>query len=213
MRVFDLFADRYDSWYETPFGRSAFELELRCLKEVLPKFSKGLEVGVGTGRFAEALGVRYGIDTSLKMILKAKERGVVPVLGRAESLPFRDGAFDLVLIVVTLCFVEDPRAVLREVRRVLRPGGVVLLGLILRESSWAEFYIRKGKEGHPIYREAKFYSLREVDRMLREADMRITSVLSTIIEGPQNDRPVGNEEIREGFHPEAGFTCIRAEPL
>ncbi len=213
MKVFDLLSERYDLWYETPFGRSAYELECECLKRILLPFKRGLEIGVGTGRFATRLGVRFGLDPSKNMAIKAKERGVVVVLGRAETLPFRDGVFDLILIVVTLCFLENPIRALREARRVLKPEGKLVLGLITRESRWAKFYTKKAEEGHPIYREARFYSLPEVRDMLEEARFKIEKVLSTLIEEPQDRRPVKNREIKEGTDPLAGFTCIRAGPL
>ncbi|MDQ7038617.1 MAG: class I SAM-dependent methyltransferase [Aquificota bacterium] len=213
MSVFNLLSERYDAWYETPFGRSAYELECECVKRLLPAFKTGVEIGVGTGRFAVKLGVRFGVDPSENMILKAKERGVVAVLGRTESLPFRDSVFDLALMIVTLCFLDNPLIALKEARRVIEPRGKLVLGLITRESMWAEFYMKKAREGHPIYREARFYSLSEVRYMLEEAGFRIEAVLYTLIEEPQDRRPVKNREIKEGTDPLAGFTCIRAGPL
>ncbi len=57
-----------------------------------------------------------------------RPEGVHVVRGAGEGLPFRDAAFGTVLVVVTLCFADDPAALLREARRVLRPGGGVVLG-------------------------------------------------------------------------------------
>ncbi len=210
MRVFDDYADKYDLWYETPFGRSAFKLECECLKRLIPEFSRGLEIGVGTGRFAQALGVKFGVDTSMNMLKKAKERGVLAVLGKAEKLPFKEETFDLVLIVVTLCFVREPVEVLKESKRVLKKGGTLLLGLIPKESRWAEFYKKKAERGHPIYREARFYSLKELNDMLRTAGMKVKKILSTLIEEPQDERPIKSKEFREDFTPKAGFVCIKA---
>ncbi len=213
MSVFDLFADRYDLWYETPFGRSAYRLECECLRRVTPEFRMGLEVGVGTGRFASKLGVRFGVDISFSMVKRARERGIVPVVGDAGSLPFREGSFDLVLMVVTLCFLKDPLRALKEVRRVLKKGGGLVLGLILRESRWAEFYMEKAKKGHPIYREARFYSFGELEVMLKSAGFIIREVFSTLLEEPQDKNPVRNRAVVEGVSHLAGFTCVRAELL
>jgi ubiquinone/menaquinone biosynthesis C-methylase UbiE len=58
---------------------------------------------------------------------RRRERSAVPVVfaaGDAQSLPFGDGRFDAALSTWTLCTVPDPAAALREVRRVLRPGGL-----------------------------------------------------------------------------------------
>jgi len=54
MKVFDLYAERYDLWYDLPFGSSVFALEVECLKRCGPVEGPSLEVGVGSGRFKEA---------------------------------------------------------------------------------------------------------------------------------------------------------------
>lgn len=210
MSVFEELAGEYDLWYERPFGRSAFELELECLRGLLGGFDRGLEVGVGTGRFASALGVRFGVDPSLGMLRIARGRGVVCVQGVGESLPFKEESFDLVLLVVTICFVEDPVRVVAECRRVLRGGGKLVLGLVPGESPWAEFYREKASRGHPIYRHARFYTFEEVRNILSGAGFRLERVRSTLFEEPQDTGPVKNREVREGYFPEAGFTCLRA---
>ena len=210
MKVFDSLVEEYDLWYERPFGRSAFELELKCLRELLGSFQRGLEVGVGTGRFASALGVRFGLDPSYEMLKMAERRGVICVQGVGERLPFKEGSFDLVLVVVSICFVEDPPRVLKEIRRVLVSGGRLLLGLVLGESPWAEFYRKKAAGGHPIYRHARFYTFDEVKEMLGAAGFTLRGVRSTLFEEPQDRAPVKSMEIKEGYSPEAGFTCIRA---
>jgi len=210
MRVFDRFVKEYDQWYERPFGRSAYRLEIKCLKHLLGKFELGLEVGVGTGRFASPLGIKIGIDPSFEMLKAAKKREVQVVQGEGESLPFKDSSFDIVLIVVSICFVRDPLQVLRECRRVLKKGGKLVLGLIPAESRWAEFYREKAKSGHPIYKEARFYPMKDIEEMLRSSGFRIDEIRSTILEEPQDTLPVKREDIVEGFDPGGGFICIRA---
>lgn len=207
--VFDALAGRYDEWYERPFGRSAFAAEVACLRRVLPPFRRGLEVGVGTGRFGSALGVRLGLDPSRVELAIARSRGIEPVQGVGEALPFKAEGFDLVLIVVTLCFVDDPARVLFESARVLVPGGSMVLGLILRESPWADFYAKKARAGHPIYRLARFYGYREVLGLLGAAGFEAGPVASTLLEEPQDTAPIRGGQVYDGFWPAAGFTCIR----
>lgn len=210
MNVFDRLARRYDLWYEKPFGKSAFSLEKDCLKRLLPKGSfKGLEVGVGTGRFARALGFDFGIDPSYGMLRIAKERGILCVQGLGESLPFKDETFDAVLLVVTICFVKDPYAVIRESVRVLKDRGALVVGFIPEESPWADFYKQKAEAGHPIYKHARFYPFKYVVEMLEEAGLKVDRILTTLIESPQEEVPLSNKEIREGFDPEGGFVCLR----
>lgn len=90
-----------------------------------------LDVATGTGLVARALRARYacrvvGLDQSADMLAAARDRdglfaGVVRA--RAERLPFRDASFDHVTFTYLLRYVDDPAATLRELARVLRPGG------------------------------------------------------------------------------------------
>ncbi len=96
-----------------------------------------LDVATGTGLVAQALVRRYaievvGIDQSPQMLDAARARlGAAPALaeritlreGRAEELPFADGEFDHLTFTYLLRYVEDPAATLRELARVVAPGG------------------------------------------------------------------------------------------
>jgi len=166
MNPFEIFVERYDRWFETDYGRKAFEIELSCLSQIIQKSQRSLEVGVGTGRFAEKLGIDYGIDIAPSPLKKARGRGIKVVLGRAENLPFKKDSLEVVALIVTLCFVENPGKVLEECWRVLRPEGKLILGVIPRESPLAEYYIKKAKAGHAFYSMARFYSEGEIDSML-----------------------------------------------
>lgn len=95
-----------------------------------------LEIGVGTGVNLSAYpsDVRiHGLDVSAPAMSLAAERArrlgreVVLVEGDATALPFADASFDHVVATFTLCSVGDVEGTLREVRRVLRPGGTVRL--------------------------------------------------------------------------------------
>lgn len=102
-----------------------------------------LEVGFGGGATLEALikdkdcGYAGGLDASPKMVRAAERRfsswiaeGRMAVRqGSAEELPWPDGEFDRALSVNSLFYWPDPARGLREIRRVLRPGGVLALGL------------------------------------------------------------------------------------
>jgi SAM-dependent methyltransferase len=127
--LFERLAERYDAWYEDPAGRELFAMELACLGPLLQGTTRPrLEVGLGSGRFAAALAVEVGLDPAREPLGLARLRGVQVVQGVGERLPFRDGVFGGVLVVVTLCFADDPQMLLAEARRVLRPGGALVLG-------------------------------------------------------------------------------------
>ncbi len=64
--IFDKRYKKYDAWYKE--NKFAYLSELEAIRKVLPKKGKGLEIGVGTGRFAAPLGIKFGIDPSEDMI-------------------------------------------------------------------------------------------------------------------------------------------------
>ena len=81
------------------------------LRRAVPGFQRGLEVGVGSGRFAVPLGISRGIDPSQNLALMAKLRDIEVARGEAEHLPYRAGSFDFVLMMTVICFLDDiPRA-------------------------------------------------------------------------------------------------------
>lgn len=118
--IFDLIAEAYDNWHDTLEGHSIFREEVRCLRQLRDDYSgRWLEVGVGTGRFAAALGITHGIDLSPQMAAIARRRGLVVQIGRVEQLPFHDRVFDGVLMSLTLCFVVNPERAFCECARIL----------------------------------------------------------------------------------------------
>ncbi len=92
-------------------------------------FRRALDVGCGEGRFCrrmQDLGIApVGIDPTDALLHRARacDPEGVYLPGRAESLPFADGAFDLVVSYLTLIDIPDIRAAIPEMARVLAPGG------------------------------------------------------------------------------------------
>ena len=127
---FEAHHERYDSWFER--HDAAYYSELLAVRALLPWDGRGLEVGVGTGRFAAPLGVQWGVDPSPVMRSYAARRGISTWPGTAEELPFEDESFDTLLAVTTICFVDDAQRMLTEARRVLRPNGQLVIGFIDR---------------------------------------------------------------------------------
>src|SRR6266511_2948998 len=90
-----------------------------------------LEVAVGTGLNLELCpdGVRLtGVDFSPAMLERARDR--------AHKLAFPDGSFDTVVCTFSLCGIPDERQAVAEMRRVLRPGGLLLLADHVAGSAW-----------------------------------------------------------------------------
>lgn len=120
-------AERYD---ET---RAASPSVLRPLREAL-RGAPGLrlaDIGGGTGNYALAL-KREGwepvvVDRSAEMLAQAAAKGLETVEADAQQLPFEDETFDAVTMISMLHHVEDRGAALAEARRILRPGGRLVL--------------------------------------------------------------------------------------
>ncbi len=155
--IFDRFYARYDAWYDR--NKRVYLSELMAVRKLLPKKGKGLEIGVGTGRFAAPLGIKTGIDPSKRMIEIARLRGINARLGRGESLPFKNSSFDYAVLIITLCFVKKPYRVLAEAHRVLKKNGVLLVGIIPKDSFLGKAYQKKG---NIFYKNARFFSVFEL---------------------------------------------------
>ena len=156
---------RYDEWFEQ--HEQAYLSELLAVRAWLPIYGRGLEIGIGTGRFAAPLGIRFGIDPVREMLTLARARGADVAQAVAEALPFSDAVFDYALIVTTICFVDDARAMLREAHRVLRPEGLLVIGFIDRQSIIGREYAAHRTES-VFYRNARFYSGVEVEQLLTD---------------------------------------------
>jgi demethylmenaquinone methyltransferase/2-methoxy-6-polyprenyl-1,4-benzoquinol methylase len=116
-----------------------------------------LDVATGTGMVAHELVRRtgcnvVGIDQSPEMLANAVERTrglpVTLVVGHAESLPFADGEFDALTFTYLLRYVDDPAATMRELARVVKPGGTIaMLEFGLPRGVWRplwELWVRIG---------------------------------------------------------------------
>lgn len=201
--VFDKYHEKYDAWYER--HKFAFLSELEAIKKVLPRNGRGLEIGVGTGRFAAALGITMGIDPSYRMLEHARGRGVNVRLGFGEEILFLDGAFDYVAVIITLCFVKNPKKVLEEAARALKQNGRIIIGIVDKESFLGKFYRRKKSI---FYKQAKFLSVKEVTDLLRETGFGSFSYYQTISVLPNEMNSV--EKPKKGFG-EGGFVVISAK--
>ena len=155
----------YHAWYETPRGAWIGAREAGLMLELMQpdRGERLLDVGCGTGwfsaRFAEAGLQVTGLDPDRSALGFAAQRypTIRWIEGRGEQLPFDAGTFDHVAAVTSLCFVEDPAAVLREMWRVSRHS--VVLGLLHRPS-----LLWMAKRGRGSYRGARWDGRKDVRR-------------------------------------------------
>ena len=200
IRHFETTWKDYDAWYDR--HPALYRTELAALQRVVPS-GLGLEIGVGTGRFAAPLGVQFGLDPAIGMLRLAKERGLLVAHGRGERLPFKDGSFDFVQLVFVIEFVEDLASFLGEAARMVRPGGALILGFIDRDSAWGRYYAREPshrKHFHPP-------SVGEVRSLLTRIDLDFREAYQTLFQPPPD---IFQEELPQPGWGNGGFVVLKA---
>ncbi|MBT8179286.1 MAG: class I SAM-dependent methyltransferase [Eudoraea sp.] len=204
--VFENNVADYEQWYED--HKAIFESEVRALQAQfakLPENLRGIEVGLGTGRFSVALGIKEGVEPASAMAEKAAQRGIEVMPGVAEKLPYGDMQFDFVLFV-TICFLDQLKQGLKEANRVLKKGGAVIIGFLDKDRPIALGYKEK-KERSTFYQRASFYTVKRLENLLEETGF---------VNPEYNQTLFGElEEISEAQFPEDGhgsgsFVVVKA---
>ena len=165
--IFEKNVEAYEKWYQD--HEKAYESEILAIKEQLlelPENIHGIEVGVGTGRFAAPLGIKEGIEPSKAMAAVAIKRGVEIMNAVGERLPYADLQFDFVLFV-TICHLSNVKESFREAFRVLKRGGSILIGFLDKEQPIATAYKERGGKSK-FYSNAQFYKVKHVEKILEE---------------------------------------------
>lgn len=201
---FDKYSSRYDEWFDK--NADIYHTELETIRQLIPDFKgEALEVGVGTGKFAVPLGISVGVEPVENMAIKAERHGIQVFRHIAESLQFPDCRFDLVLMVTTICFVDDILKSFREAFRVLKLRGCIIVGFVDKESDLGKQYNDK-RNTSVFYKDATFFSTQEVCKYLLEAGFSKLSCKQTLIPG------MALEVIQDGFG-KGGFVAIKGYKL
>ncbi len=201
IKPFEKYSDRYDEWFEK--NNDIYHAELETIRQLMPPLpGNGLEVGVGSGKFAVPLGIKIGVEPSEKMAIKAERQGIRVFRHVAENLPFSDSAFDFVLMVTTICFVDDILKSFTEAFRVLKPYGCIIIGFVDKESELGKHYTDK-RNTSVFYKVATFFSTQQVCKFLAEAGFGDFTFKQTLIPGETQ------EKIQNGFG-KGAFIVIKA---
>jgi len=180
---FEMFTNDYDDWFIK--NKKIYELEIEAVKQLIPANSYGLEIGVGSGKFAAPLGIKIGVEPSKAMAKKARKCGIKVFEGVAENLPFENETFDFVLFVTTICFVDDLKKSFEEAHRILKKEGSIIVGFVDKNSEIGKKNIA-GKSKSKFYKIATFYSTDEVLKHLTNAGFCDFVCKQTIFPKPKN---------------------------
>jgi len=218
--------DAYAQWRESELGARTETLEKEAVFELIGSLSglRVLDVGCGDGAYsihAARLGATVtGLDISPAMLDAARRRADAAGVsvewreGRVEALPFPAASFDVVIAVTVLCWVSDPAGAVREMARVLRPGGIVVIGELGRYSPWAFVRRVRGWFGDRFWREAHFWTAKELRRLVNSAKLEFGEVRGAVYYPPSITiakllAPL-DKALSKVTSTGAAFLCIRA---
>ncbi|MFP3998769.1 MAG: class I SAM-dependent methyltransferase [Desulfobacterales bacterium] len=201
-KAFDRYSDEYDKWFTK--NPEKYEAELALIRGLLPcrPDAAGIEIGVGSGKFAAPLGIKTGVEPSAQMAARAEKQGIKVISGIAENLPLPDESFDFLLMVTTLCFLDDATGSLKEARRVLKNQGFLIVGFMDKNSELGRKY-EANKEKSKFYRDASFLSSEDVLEYLKNTGFKPEIIKQTLIP----DQP--DQAVLNGFGLGA-FVGVRA---
>ncbi len=205
--IFHTRAEEYDSWFDDSL---LFSIESAAISSLpLAIQAPALEIGVGPGRFAQELGSGFGIDPASAPLALSRKRGIRVCQAIGEALPFHDNSFATVSLFFTLCFLHNPKKVLQESRRVLQENGHLILGFVPATGSWGKNLQQKKEADHPFYRNARFFTIAQVETLLAEQKFSLTAAVSSLYQPPGEVRQM--EKSKPGMDDKAGFVVLAAQ--
>lgn len=216
----------YASWRTSELGALTESLEKDAVFALAGNLTgqRVLDVGCGDGAYsirAAQLGANVtGLDISPMMLDAARRRAEAAGVslkwreGRAEALPFPAASFDVVIAVTVLCWVSDASAAVQEMTRVLRPGGIVVIGELGRYSLWASARRIRGWFGEKFWREAHFWTAGELRRFVERDGLKSDAVRGAVYYPPSRSLAKRLAPL-DGSLPRmssvgAAFLCVRA---
>jgi len=204
--IFNKHVADYEAWYDN--YPEVYQSELAAIREQLTKLPeniRGIEVGVGTGRFAQPLGIKEGVEPSEEMAKKAVKRGVEIIRGFAENLPYSDLQFDFALFV-TICHLENVKLAIQQAHRVLKHKGALIIGFLDKDKAIAQQYI-ENRHRSTFFRKATFYNAKYITKVIEDAGFKNLEFNQTLFGDLDNIKKV---QLPKPDYGEGSFIVVKA---
>ena len=171
--------------------------DLARIREVHVPAAKGvvLEIGIGSGVnmpfYTNAVTQLYGVDPSAELLAMAREKAAaapfpVELFNRAaDRIPLADASVDTAIVTWSLCSIANPADALREVRRILKPGGALIF---VEHGLSPEAGVRKWQNRlTPVWRRCAggCHLNRKMDDLIRSAGFTIADLRMEYVPGPR----------------------------
>ncbi len=216
--VFDKFYEDYDEWYSTKIGNFVDELETGVLFELLKpkKDMKVLDLGCGTGNMSFKLlekGCQVtGIDISKKMLEQARAKNTENKISFLEmngtNMDFEDNHFDAAVSMTAFEFIRNPREVYEELKRVVKPGGTIVLGTIQKGGSWEKMYSSHICKG-TAYELADFKTKEDLVYLDKDNVVEVKEALYIPPGLEENSYTMESEKSYKKQEEVGGFLCVK----
>ena len=189
--------DVYAAWRVSTLGEITEALEHRVILRLTGPLQgqSVLDVGCGDGTLAAVCARNgaariFGCDPDPRMVTRAQDRAmrgnfrIALAVARSQALPFPDSSFDVVTCITVLTFVADANNAIREMARVLRPGGRLVIGDLSKWSLWAVRRRIRGWFGAKMWQEARFRTAKEVATLAEDAGLEVGLIKGAIFFPP-----------------------------
>ncbi len=156
------YIEKFVEFCDSEFGKKVMKKEAEYVYNELKKYGKILDVGCGLGSFEQNLPTLniIGLDVSREILEKARKRSDKTfVQGKAEKLQFKDSTFDAVFTITTLEFLDDYQDAVKEMARVTKLKGKILVMLLNPKS---EYFREEIKKPGDYFKRIKHHDLKEI---------------------------------------------------